>query len=62
MKRFTAIISALIVSLVATTAGAQVPAFDENATTVEWSASAERLEGDLYRLTLTGDITEGWHT
>ncbi len=62
MKRFTAIISALIVSLVATTAGAQVPAFDENATTVEWSASAERLEGDLYRLTLTGEITEGWHT
>ncbi len=62
MKRFTAIISALIVSLVATTAGAQVSAFDENATTVEWSASAERLEGDLYRLTLTGDITEGWHT
>lgn len=62
MKRFPAIISALIVSLVATTAGAQVPAFDENATTVEWSASAERLEGDLYRLTLTGDITEGWHT
>lgn len=62
MKRFTAIISALIVSQVATTAGAQVPAFDENATTVEWSASAERLEGDLYRLTLTGDITEGWHT
>lgn len=62
MKRFTAIISALIVSLVATTAGAQVPAFDENATTVEWSASAERVEGDLYRLTLTGDITEGWHT
>ena len=62
MKRFTAIISALIVSLVATTAGVQVPAFDENATTVEWSASAERLEGDLYRLTLTGDITEGWHT
>ena len=62
MKRFTAIISALIVSLVATTAGAQVPAFDENATTVEWSASAERLEDDLYRLTLTGDITEGWHT
>ncbi len=62
MKRFPAIISALIVSLVATTAGAQVPAFDENATTVEWSASAERLEGDLYRLTLTGEITEGWHT
>lgn len=62
MKRFPAIISALIVSLVATTASAQVPAFDENATTVEWSASAERLEGDMYRLTLTGDITEGWHT
>ncbi len=39
-----------------------MPAFDENATTVEWSASAERLEGDLYRLTLTGEITEGWHT
>ncbi len=41
---------------------AQMPAIDENTVTVKWSASAEQIDGDLYRLTIRGDIAEGWHT
>lgn len=41
---------------------AQMPAVDENTVTVKWSASAEQIGGDLYRLTIRGDIAEGWHT
>lgn len=62
MKRLLDLILTFAVAVLPVAAYSQMPAVDENTVTVEWSAAAEHVDGDLYRLTVTGDIAEGWHT
>lgn len=62
MKRLLGLILALAAVALPLSMTAQMPVIDENTVTVEWSASAEQIDGDLYRLTIRGDIAEGWHT
>lgn len=62
MKRLFELILAFAAVALPLSMTAQMPAIDENTVTVEWSASAEQIDGDLYRLTISGEIAEGWHT
>ncbi|MBP3456141.1 MAG: thioredoxin family protein [Alistipes sp.] len=62
MKRLLQFVFALAAMFLSLPTMAQMPAVDENTVTVKWSASAEQIDGDLYRLTIRGDIAEGWHT
>ncbi|MDE6139708.1 MAG: thioredoxin family protein [Alistipes sp.] len=62
MKRLLGLVLVFAAVLLPLSMTAQMPAVDENTVTVKWSASAEPIDGDLYRLTIRGDIAEGWHT
>ncbi|MDE6861709.1 MAG: protein-disulfide reductase DsbD N-terminal domain-containing protein, partial [Alistipes sp.] len=62
MKRLLGFVLVFAAVLLPLSMTAQMPAVDENTVTVKWSASAAQIDGDLYRLTIRGDIAEGWHT